>query len=213
MKRSPFLFAFSFLGIIVSCNKDEPTIIDSRLVLPATIENTTSQNIPDATPTGSGGVDATPGIIESFIVIDKDGIIADDKKIFVELDLTHTYCRDIVAELFTPSGQSCGLIKRLGASTASDAGSSSDFIVGNKLTFNANNSIPIPVTSSIASGNYAPTSGSSTFPTAVSMVPLNTFFMGKNIKGTWKLKIYDYGNGDTGSLNAWKLTIEAGALK
>ena len=213
MKTLPFLLAFSFLGIIVSCNKDEPIIIDSRLGLPATIENNTIQNIPDATPTGAAGINATPGIIESFIVIDKDGIIADDKKIFVELDLSHSYCGDLVVELVAPSGQSCGLIKRLGAPTDNAAGSSHDFIGGNKLTFNANNSIPIPVTSAIASGNYAPTSGASTFPTAISMVPLDMFFIGKNIKGTWKLKVYDYGNGDTGSLNAWKLIIEAGALK
>lgn len=216
MKNIVKFIIIIFSILIVSCNKDDepsPKPIDTRLPLPAVLENVNIQAIPDATPAGTAGSNATPGIIESRITIDKDGIIANTSKISIELDLSHDWCGDIVVELFAPSGASCGLIKRLGAPTDTAAGNGYNFILGNKLVFNSTNSVPISITSDIASGNYAPTSGSSNFPTSVPMLSLNTFLLNQNIKGLWKIIVYDYGNGDTGSLNSWKLSFDAGALQ
>ena len=204
--------------LVISCSKDKDLILpDTRLPLPAALENNTVQNIPDGIPNRPGGSyagsDANPGIIESKIIIEKEGIIADVNKVNIEIDVSHPHCGDIVVELISPNGESCGLIKRIGSTTDNSAGSLSDFIGGNKLVFNASNSIPIQAGTNIAAGNYAPTSGASTFPINIPMSSLNTFLISKNIKGIWKIKVYDYGYGDTGSLNSWKLTFEVGALQ
>ena len=87
-----------------------------------------------------------------------------------------------------------------------------DFITGNKLTFNA--AFATPLAGPYATGNYAPTQGVGiAFPSAVFLTPLTTFLTGKNIKGVWKLKVYDCGVGDQATLNAWKLKFDAGALQ
>ena len=169
--------------------------------------------IPDATNnTGSCGGGVNPGSAENTIEITADGIIADPSKLSIEVDLSHVYGGDVVLELFTPSGESCGLIKRIGAIDNTSCGSKTDFIAGNKLVFNS--SFVNLLTDPFASGNYAPTgSTTSDFPTSVTMKPLSTFLLGKNIKGIWKMKMYDFGTDDAGTLNSWKLKFSTGALE
>jgi subtilisin-like proprotein convertase family protein len=209
------------LFLSISCNKDDdsaptptPVPVDTRLVLPATLENNTVTDVPDATGSGECGNSVTPGTIESKIVIDKDGIISNPTKVSVELDLSHPFGGDLVVQLIAPSGESCALIKRIGTTTTSDTscGNTTDFVAGNKLTFNAtftNTTFASP----IITGNYAPLTGLSTFPSTVPLVSLTSFFTGKNIKGEWKIKMYDFGKADVGKLNSWKLKFEAGALQ
>lgn len=186
---------------------------DTKLSLPATLENTTALSVPDATNnTGDCGSAVNMGSAESTINITSGGYIADPTKVSIEVDLAHTYSGDVVLELIAPGGASCGLIKRIGATTDTSCGSSADFITGNKLTFNA--AFATPLAGPYATGNYAPTQGTGiTFPTAVFLTPLTTFLNGKNIKGVWKLKVYDCGVGDQATLNSWKLKFDAGALQ
>jgi subtilisin-like proprotein convertase family protein len=202
-------------SLTLSCSKDDDPapIVDTRLVLPATLENNTLINIPDAsTGLGDCGTGVTPGNAQSTIEIIGTGIITDPSKVTIELDIEHYYGGDLVIELIAPSGESCGLIKRLGATSDSTCGNSSNFITGNKLSFNSTFTTTLTA-NEIVTGNYAPTQGNSNYPTTVPMISLATFLTGKNITGIWKLKMYDYGVGDTGKLNSWKLKFETGALQ
>lgn len=212
MKESNFKLILSIVlfTIAFSCKKEEP---DTRLVLPAILENNIPLPIPDATYNVSGcGSGVGPGSAENTIEITADGIIADPSKLSIEVDLSHAYGGDVVLELFTPSGESCGLIKRIGALENTSCGTKADFIAGNKLVFNS--SFVNLLTDPFASGNYAPTGSlTSDFPTNVNMIPLSTFLLGKNIKGTWKMKMYDFGSTDAGTLNSWKLKFSTGALE
>ncbi|MCU0448197.1 MAG: proprotein convertase P-domain-containing protein [Microscillaceae bacterium] len=187
--------------------------VDQRLKLPAVLENNIALNVPDATKISADcGTGVTPGIAENTIVIEREGIVADGSKISIELDISHGFGGDVVAELILPSGASVGLIKRIGAVLDNGCGVKNAFIVGNKLTFNStftNTTISDP----IATGNYAPLKGTSNYPSNITIAPLNTFFQGQNIKGTWKMKMYDYGFPDAGKLNAWKIKFEVGALQ
>lgn len=199
-----------------NCSKDDSDSPseDTRLVLPATLENNTQLSVPDATnTTGSCGSGTTPGVAENSIEITADGIIADPSKVSIEVDISHIYSGDVVLELFTPSGNSVGLIKRIGATSDTGCGAGADFVAGNKLVFNSANMTLLASATTYASGNYSPTSGTSTFPTAVAMTPLATFLTGKNIKGVWKMKMYDCGVADAGKLNSWKLKFDTGALQ
>lgn len=203
------------LGILIaSCSKndDSDSSSDTRLVLPAVLENTTQLIVPDAIRApGNCGSTTTPGNAENTIEITADGIIANAAKVSIEVDIDATFGGEVVLELITPSGQSAGLIKRIGADADVNCGLGAKFITGNKLTFNSANATllvaPYPT------GNYAPTSGASTFPAAVAMTPLATFLTGKNIKGTWKMKMYDCGVLDRVKLNSWKLKFDTGALQ
>ncbi len=195
----------------ISCNKDDAPAPDSRLTLPAILENNTILNIPDATGECATGVN--PGMIENTIVIDKDGIINDASKVSIELDLSHDFGGDFVVELIAPSGASCALIKRIGSSSDNDCDHGGNkFIVGNKLIFNSTYTNTV-VADPVAAGNYAPLTGLSTFPSTVPVISLNSFLTGKDIKGIWKIKVYDYGVLDVGKLNAWKMKFDIGALK
>lgn len=197
-----------------SCSKDdEPSEPDTRLALPATAENLTSFPIPDATAnTGNCGSAANLGSVVSAIEITADGIIADPSKVTIQLDIAHTWAGDVIAELICPNGESCGLIKRINSITDVSCSFGADFIAGNKLNFNSS-FINTTLTSPVSTGDYAQLHGASTFPTSVPMPMLGNFLKDKNIKGTWKIKIYDSGVGDTGTLKEWKLKFETGALK
>jgi len=153
----------------------------------------------------------------STIAITADGIISDPSKLSIEVDISTYHSGEVVLELFAPSGESVGLIKRIGANDDYDCGSMiKEFEVGNKLTFNSANTsfLAFPY----VTGNYAPTRGRSHFPISVRMTPLGTFLAGKDIRGAWKIKMYDYNAEDVVSLgacrlNSWKLKFEAGAVR
>ncbi|WP_310554966.1 proprotein convertase P-domain-containing protein [Flavobacterium sp.] len=215
MKTLKSIIIIVLLILSLSCNRDdkEPQpIADTKLILPAMLENNTQISIPDATVSGTTLI---PGIIASIIEIDKDGIIQDPSKIFLELDLSHSFAGDIVVELIAPSGENCGIIKRIGTTNDTSPGSSINLVLGNKLKFNSLfTTFFLPqVSTFIVAGNYAPSRGVSSIPFSVPMTSLNTFFMDKNIKGKWTLKVYDYQNNDIGKLISWKLYFDTGALK
>lgn len=202
--------AFIALSIIaLSCSKKED---DQPLLLPSAAfekANNTVTAIPDCGNTN------IPGSVEVPITIDKEGIIADGSKIYVELDLSHVYSAHIAVELITPSGDSIGLIKRL-------TGGYDNFLTGNKLVFNSAFTVAIPITgnqdTNIPAGNYRPSfiynpQNEAVLPLTVIEKPMATFFELKSIKGVWKLKVYDCTYNFSGTLNAWKIKFDTGALQ
>ena len=214
---------------ILSCSKsdDEPTqappVTNTKLALPAVKENNTELAVPDGVtiPGGSGstcGSGVNPGLLSNAIEIDKDGIIGNPSKVTIEIDLTASYVGEVIVEIFTPSGESCALIKRPGTVvggilTNNPCGAINDCVKGNKLSFNATfTDVALP-SAVLQTGNYGQLVGENTFPVTVPVVPLNTFFMNKNIKGTWRLRVYDHNVGDRVTLNAWKIKFDVGALK
>lgn len=206
------ILVFGLAFTLVHCSKDDGPSSDDKLSLPAILENNTQLIVPDAlNVTGTCGSATTPGTGESTIEIRANGIIADPAKVSIEVDIEDTWAGEVVLQLFTPSGDSVGLIKRIGSTSDSSCGPSTDFVAGNKLTFNSTNATLL--VGPFVTGNYAPTAGVSAFPTDVPMIPLTTFLTGKNIKGVWKMKVYDCGVGDRVKLNSWKLKFETGALQ
>ncbi len=213
---------------ILSCSKDDDAppaavVADTKLTLPAVKENNTELAVPDGVtiPGGFGstcGSGVNPGLLSNAIEIDKDGIIGNPSKVTIELDLTASYIGEVIVEIFTPSGESCALIKRPGTVvggilTNNNCGAINDCVKGNKLSFNTTYTDVALPSAVLQTGNYGQLVGENTFPVTVPVVPLNTFFMNKNIKGTWRLRVYDHNVGDRVTLNAWKIKFDVGALK
>jgi subtilisin-like proprotein convertase family protein len=173
--------------------------------------------IPDglAGPVTGCGSAGTPGSVTTIINVPLSTVITDPTKVTINLDLSHTWLGDVVAQLSTPSGASCALIKRLEASTDTSCGDGSDFATGNIFSFNAANTALINVAiggnnAVIAGGNFAPTDSPSTYPAAITKCNLTTLLNGTNVNGDWSLTLYDHGQGDTGSLNSWQLVFATG---
>lgn len=177
---------------------------------------TTVTAIPDGTgAAGCASLATTIGSVPTIINVPITATITDPTKVTISLDLVHTWLGDVVAQLTTPGGTTCALIKRMGSTTDSSCGDSSDFATGNVLSFNSANTTTINVatpgaTTSIPTGMYAPTAGASTFPTAIPLCNLATFLNGVAINGNWTMTLYDNGAEDTGSLNAWRLIFTTG---
>ena len=218
------LLIITFFAIACSKNEDTPAPAPTPAPLSVAFEgiNTTVTAIPDATAVpvdAPAGTPPTPNPIEIPITIDKEGVIADGSKISIELDLNHTWAGDLAVQVITPTGETFGLIKRIGSlvqyGTSGWGGSSTDFKAGNKLVFNSVfvTLIPTNDSSDIPAGNYKPTFGINIIPANVVEVPMATFFANKNIKGIWKIKVYDCGNEDTGAVLGWKIKFDTGALK
>lgn len=184
-----------------------------------TYSNTTALPIPDGVLTTTGcGSGASPGIATSNINVPLVGTVIDGTKITINLDLTHSYLGDVLAELRTPAGGSCALIKRMGATTDLACGDNSNFGAGNILSFKAANTTLInyaaatTTSSIIPGGNYAPTGMSSIYPVTIPLCDLNTFFNGVSTNGNWSLRMYDNGSGETGTLNSWQLIFDTGSV-
>lgn len=219
MKNLLKMLVIAAVLLTISCSKDdEPKTYGSvnLPLLPASFEQNNAVNITDAT--GGCGSNAVTTPVVSEIMISNNGIIIDPSKVTIDLGLSHTWCGDLVVELIAPSGDSCTLIKRLGSSSNEDScASGANFISTNILSFNSLNPDPINVLNyttddEVPAGNYMPSSGAGTFLPSVKMTPLKGFLMNKSINGTWKLRVADYGGGDSGSIQNWKIRFEAAAL-
>lgn len=133
----------------------------------------------------------------------------------VSVDMTfgapvHTWRGDITATLIAPNGASHILFGKTGSTVAGGCGSSSD--LAGPYTFNdtgattwwTNLATPTP------SGTYRTTSLGS-LPTGGTITTMNPAFTGVAApNGTWTLRLTDGGGGDTGSISAANLTLDAG---
>ena len=175
---------------------------------------TTVTPIPDGSGSSCGSGN-TAGSVITTVNVPLTATITDPTKVTINLDLVHTWLGDVVAQLSKPDGTSCALIKRMGATTDTSCGDSSDFATGNVLSFNATNTTTINVTTpgatqSIPAGSYAPTGGTSTYPTTIPLCNLTTFLNGSAVNGNWSMTFYDHGQDDTGSVNSWQLIFATG---
>ncbi len=204
------LCIFCLATILVSCKKEKDQ--EAKIILPQSFQDTVDLAIPDGVGSGSGG---TPGMVTSTISVPLNAAIKDATKVTIELELEHTWCGDIVAELITPSGVSVGaLIKRMGATLNTGAGDGSNFVAGQFFKFTAGNTTNIDLTpNDLVGGNFKPTKGGddSTYPEAIPLADLNNL-NSVAVKGDWKLKLYDHGGGDVGKLLSWKITFTEGAF-
>ena len=224
MKTFKAILTITILSLLVtSCSKNEdtPAPPPPQPSAAAVYENNTVFNILDAVKIVGSlnecGSNTTPGTIFSPITISTDEIIKDASKLTIEIDISHQYAAEVVIELIAPSGESCGLLKRVystgDTACSSSAGIGAKYVAGNKLSFNSLYTNELGV-GEIITGNYKTTAATTgTFPAAVLMTTLNTFFTDKSIKGIWKLKAYDCAVGDLGKINAWKIKFDVGALK
>ncbi len=216
MKILKTIIAIAILSISCSKEEDVPVIIpepqveDTTLKLPATFTN----NIRTALFDGNNNSPEL-GITESQITLDKDGIIKRSSLISIQIDLSHDNANDISVVLVAPDGASCTLIKRIDGATVL-------FVTGNILDFNSQYPNAIPTDASIppnqaqfvSAGKYKPTFGSNPSPMQVAILPtMSNFFYNKNIKGIWKLKIYDSNSSFIGTLNSWSIKIVNGAFE
>lgn len=200
MKTKLLLFLFCFHGIMNA----------------QTYSFATSTPIPDGVTLLTGcGNGTTPGSVATTVNVPLTATITDPTKVTINLNLTHVWLGDVVAQLSTPAGANCALIKRIEAGTDAACGDSSDFAAGNILSFNAANTTTINAltpgaTASIPAGSYAPTGGTSTFPSTIPLCNLTTFLNGVAVNGNWVMTFFDHGNGDTGTVNGWQLIFTTG---
>jgi subtilisin-like proprotein convertase family protein len=213
-----FFLAITMVAM-ASCSKNDDKAVVPEPSVAINLANNTVFDIPDAVKingtTNDCGINTTPGTIVSPITVDTEGVIKDASKITIEIDIVHQYTAEVVIELIAPSGESCGLLKRVYANEDNicTASVGASYLVGNKLSFNSLNTTALG-TGGIASGSYKTTGpNAGTFPTSVLMTPLSTFFTDKSIKGVWKLRAYDCSAVDVGKINAWKIKFDTGALK
>lgn len=182
-----------------------------------TYQNTTATATVDGiNRLGDCGANVQPGVHMSEINVPLTGSIVDPSKITFNLSLNATWLGDIVADIITPSGEAITLIRRIGTTVnINTCGDSSNFISTNPLSFNSANTKLIDAASltdaqNVPVGNYAPTAGSAAYP-AHNLVNMATFLTGKQIKGDWRLIIYDYGEGGPSNIASWQIIIGAGA--
>jgi subtilisin-like proprotein convertase family protein len=181
-------------------------------------QNSIPVNVPDATHvTGDCASGTAAGNASRVINVPISDTITDPSKVTINLNIAHTWLGDVVAELRTPSGSNCALIKRLGAISSAACGSSANFVAGNTLSFNSSNSITIPYTGltssdNIPAGIYSPIEGndSTHYPQTIPLCNLHTFLDGVSILGNWALVMYDHGVGDVGSIQSWQIVFAPG---
>lgn len=132
----------------------------------------------------------------------------------------HTFAGDIKAILIAPNGTSHSLFGRPLATTSAACGDASD--LAGPYTFSDNAPSPpsggwwqaataeTTSTAPIASGTYRSTeSGGAGAVNPQPPTSINTKFAGVTANGTWTLRFFDGGGGDTGAVSAANLTVEA----
>lgn len=121
----------------------------------------------------------------------------------------HTWCGDLIATLTGPGG-SITLFNRIGSTTSSGVGDSSDFT--NSYSFSDSSAASIWTAAAaagsaaaVANGTYQASTRSATF--AYQAVSMLGTFGGTGSLGNWTLKITDNAGGDTGTVSSWTLNL------
>ncbi|MGV6830946.1 MAG: proprotein convertase P-domain-containing protein, partial [bacterium] len=145
--------------------------------VPNNICSSSTNNTLVSIPDGSGANIAGPAAT-SVITLSNNITISD---VNVTLDISHTYIQDLVISLIAPDNTEVIIFNR-------ECANENDI----QVTYDDQASATITCAQ--------PVSG-----TAKPANPLSAF-NGKNSNGDWTLKVVDYYNGDTGTINSW--TIE-----
>jgi subtilisin-like proprotein convertase family protein len=142
-----------------------------------------------------------------FPVVDAGNVVSVD---LTMTGLTHTWAGDLIATLQAPDGTTADIMRRVGATSSSALGDSSNF--GGTYRYIDSGVDPVPplvaldTNGVLASGDYwATTLGTAT--NAGNKVNLNLTFGGHSAAGLWTLTISDNAGGDTGSLQSATLNV------
>lgn len=133
--------------------------------------------------------------------------------ISITITLTHTYAGDLAIELIAPDLTEIQLLARPGTAIGDEAtgcpcGNGRNF-AATAITFadgatSAETLGDAPPFGNIASGTYAPDADGWTTD-----ITLLAEFIGLPAAGLWTLRVGDYANQDTGTVDSWELNLEA----
>jgi subtilisin-like proprotein convertase family protein len=181
----------------------------------ATFAGANTGAIPDAVNvTGPCGTATTAGVRE--VTFPVSGITSGLTNVSVSVTINHTFMGDITLSLIAPDNTTAPLAPRVGATTTgnttggqANCGYGSNYlgtyVFADTATLNpwtAIGSAPADATN-LPAGNYR-----STTPLTGVATTLSATFAGvAAVTGTWKLRIADTGQGDTGSVTAAALTL------
>jgi proprotein convertase P-domain-containing protein len=149
------------------------------------------------------------------------GITGTITNVAVSMSITHTWVGDLVVTLRAPGGAPSKVIfAQTLAAAATDCGDDSN-LTGPYNFFDTAPATPTwwnaattaGSTVSVASGNYQATTpgGAAGGGVVTAITPAFTGVAAPN--GTWTLRVHDGGAGDTGSVTAATLTIDAGGVQ
>jgi subtilisin-like proprotein convertase family protein len=161
------------------------------------------QALPALIPAGAPAVTNGPASIYP-ITFDFTSVPAGVRVFNVQLAVTlsHTFSADVELLLQAPNGNVVQVMANMGGS----------FAMSNvALTFNDAASQSLPIAAQIVSGAYKPTANFiASLPTPAPAGPYPTTLgtlAGQDVRGTWKLFVWDDASGDTGSISAATLTL------
>ena len=153
------------------------------------------------------GAGSWSGIVPEFPFVSEIEINVDKRIIgFVGIDLiglNHTFSGDLHATLTNPQGSTVTIFHRPG-STAGNFGNFGNFSGDYRFV---ESSFPLlPDLFDILPGTYRRDPGD--WP-GTAAVPIGTFdeFIHNSTRGVWRLTIYDWESGDTGSIDSWVLNM------
>lgn len=162
---------------------------------------------------------AAPGMGQSSITVNTGGMtITSVNWVKITFQPGHTWAGDIVASLIAPNGDNVHLFSRVGSTTQTGAGDSSD-LLGTYRFFATGASFSAAAaaaasTVAIAPGDYARSSHALVTATPDRGVPLfdaDTYsvFNGDGIDGNWTLRLTDHAGGDVGTVSSWSFDANA----
>ncbi|MFZ9914865.1 MAG: proprotein convertase P-domain-containing protein, partial [Phycisphaerales bacterium] len=117
-------------------------------------------------------------------------------------NLSHTWCGDVTATLTGPDGTTVSLFTRIGVTASAANGDNSNF--GGTYVFDDSftSSIWTAATAAADTANVAAGDYFASAATTGAKVTMTSAFQGKQLSGTWTLKLTDLVAADTGSLGS-----------
>ncbi|HOS49786.1 MAG TPA: proprotein convertase P-domain-containing protein, partial [Bacteroidia bacterium] len=161
-------------------------------ILPAqTFTNNTRTSIPDNSCTGNFSVIPVSGYTGTI----------DPSKMYVKLNITHTYDGDLALYLQSPSGEKIGLSNLLGSNGANFT----------NTVFADSATAVLPATGAPYTGLYKPSAAIFTVTGCSGIITTKTTFgsLGASINpnGNWALYGYDRAAIDTGAITSWVIGL------
>lgn len=161
---------------------------------------------------------AAPGVGSSSIAVATGGgIITSINWVKITFSVNHTWRGDLVARLIAPNGDDVHLFSRVGSTTQTGVGSSTD-LSGPYRFFATGASFAANAATPTTPGDYARSShagGAAILADrGVALYDADdyTVFGGDGIDGSWTLRISDHAGGDTGTVGSWSFDADYRAV-
>jgi subtilisin-like proprotein convertase family protein len=138
-----------------------------------------------------------------------DDLIVTGNLVVTLSGLNHTYVGDVTATLIAPDLTTHTLFFRIGRTTTTGTGDSSDF--GGDYVFSdaATGDIWAEAASRNAITALGPGAYRTTGEFSSAFTTMDSVFAGKSTLGNWTLRMADLSGGDSGSLAGWSLSMSA----